>query len=357
MKNAFSLPDTYAFQQTIDDKPTNLYILKKGNLQAAITNFGGRLVSLLVPDRKNILTDVLVGFDSVSDYQKSTEPYYGATIGRYGNRIANGKFTLDGHAYTLAINNGPNSLHGGIKGFQYVVWDAEQVNEYTLQLSYVSKDGEEGYPGNLHVKIIFSLTDRNELHIAYEATTDKPTVINLTNHAYYNLNGQGSGTILNHLLQINADAYTPVNDTLIPFGTIMPVANTPFDFTKQTVIGSRINKDNEQLKNGKGYDHNFVINGAADAVKFTARAVGNETGITMEVFTREPGVQFYTGNFMKGENQIKGGYMDDYRTAFCLETQHYPDSPNQPNFPSTVLNPGEVYHTETLYRFSATNMD
>ncbi|HTH31144.1 MAG TPA: aldose epimerase family protein, partial [Lacibacter sp.] len=255
------LPSAGAYSQTIDGKQTALYVLKnKNNMQAAITNYGGRLVSLLVPDANNDLVDVVVGFDSVQQFKASTEPYFGATIGRYGNRIAKGKFKLDGKEYSLYSNNGPNTLHGGKKGFQDVVWDAKQMDDSALVLTYLSKDGEEGYPGNLSVKVTYTLTAENELKLDYEATTDKKTVVNLTNHAFFNLNGQGSGTINNHQLMINADLYTPVDSTLIPLGENETVVNTAFDFRKLTAIGARVDADEVQLKNGKGYDHNFVLN-------------------------------------------------------------------------------------------------
>ena len=348
------LPTAAGFQQTIDNKKTDLYVLKNSNgMQAAITNFGGRLVSLLVPDKDGKLTDVVIGFDSVQQYQASTEPYFGATIGRYGNRIAKGKFTLDGKQYSLATNNGTNTLHGGKKGFQYVVWDAKQTGDSVLELTYLAKDMEEGYPGNLQVKVIYTLTKANELKLDYEATTDKKTVVNLTNHAFFNLNGQGSGTINNHVLMIHADSYTPVDSTLIPTGKNELVANTPFDFRSPTMIGKNVDANDTQIKNGKGYDHNFVLNeNKGTGLNTAAIVTGDKTGIVMEVLTQEPGIQFYGGNFMHSKNKMKDGGMDDFRTAFCLETQHFPDSPNQPAFPSTVLEPGKTYKTSSVYRFS-----
>jgi aldose 1-epimerase len=345
------LPADSAFEKTINGKQTHLYVLKnKNGMEAAITNYGGRLVALLVPDSAGKMVDVVLGMSNVDNYIFSTEPYYGATIGRYGNRIAKGHFTLDGKQYTLAINNPPNTLHGGKKGYQDVVWDAKKINDQTLELTYMSRNMEEGYPGNLNVKVTYSLTDDNGFKCSYEATTDKPTVVNLTNHAFFNLNGEGSGTILNHLVKINADNYTPVDSTLIPTGKIEPVKGTPLDFTAPTTIGARINDDNEQLKNGKGYDHNFVLNkhSMTDPV---AIVTGDKTGIVMEVYTEEPGMQFYSGNFMQGKNTMKYGEKDEYRTAFAMETQHYPDSPNQPQFPTTVLKPGQLYKTESLYKF------
>ncbi|MFA6944513.1 MAG: aldose epimerase family protein [Pedobacter sp.] len=344
-----------SFQKTVDGKRTSLYILKnKNRAEAAFTNYGARIVSLIIPDQSGKLTDVVVGLPGTVEYQRSTEPYFGATIGRYGNRIARGKFTLDGTVYSLFINNSPNSLHGGKKGFQDVVWDARQVNGQTLEFSYLSKDMEEGYPGNLKVKVIYTLTDENELKIDYEATTDKRTIINLTNHAFFNMNGEGSGDILNHILQINADQYTPVDSTLIPAGGPESVEGSPFDFRKATRIGEKIDEDHIQLKNGKGYDHNFVLNsGKGKEMKLAAIVKGDRSGIVMEVFTQEPGLQFYSGNFMQAKNTFKNGSKDEFRTAFCLETQHFPDSPNQPTFPTTILNPAEVYKTSTIYKLSA----
>lgn len=343
-----------AFQKTIDGKQTDLYILKnKNNLQAAITNYGGRLVGLLVPDKSGKLINVVIGFDSVQQYETSTEPYFGATIGRYGNRIAKGKFTIDGVEYTSSINNPPNMLHGGKNGFQSKVFDAKEIGDTSLELTYLSKDMEEGFPGNLNVKVTYTLTSDNALKIDYDATTDKKTVVNLTNHAFWNLNGEGSGTILNHSLWINADYYTPVDSTLIPIGKIETVKGTPFDFTTPTTIGKRIDTNgNAQLKNGKGYDHNFVLNAKKDmGLNHAAFITGDQTGIKMDIYTAEPGLQFYSGNFMQSKNVMRGG-RDDFRTAFALETQHFPDSPNQLSFPSTILSPGKKYSTTSVYRFS-----
>jgi aldose 1-epimerase len=344
-------PDAAAFSKTIDGQQTKLYILRNNKgMAAAITNYGGRIVGLRVPGRNDSTVDVVTGFGSVDDFINSTEPYFGATIGRYGNRIAKGKFSLDGKSYTMFINNPPNTLHGGKKGYQAVVWNAQQENDSTLELRYMSKDGEEGFPGNLNVKVIYTITSDNALAISYEAETDKKTVVNLTNHAFFNLNGEGSGTILNHVLQVYADKYTPVDSTLIPTGKLAPVAGTPFDFVKPNTIGSRIEPKNDQLKNGKGYDHNYVLQGSG--LKHAATITGDKTGIVMDVYTVEPGLQFYSGNFMAGKNTFKGGVKDEFRTAFCLETQHFPDSPNQPSFPSTELNPGQTYKTNSIYRFS-----
>ncbi len=330
-------------------KPSTITIRNGNNLKAVFAAENARIVSLQIPDKDGQLTDVVIGFDSVADYDTSSEPYFGATIGRFGNRIAKGKFTLDGVEYNVTVNNGPNMLHGGTKGFQYQQWDASQPDDHTVVFTRVSKDGEEGFPGNLSVKVTYQLTDSNQLKMDYEATTDKPTVVNLTNHAFFNLNGEGSGTINNHSLQIFADKYTPVDSTLIPTGKMENVKGTPFDFTKPETIGKRINEKNEQLDFGKGYDHNFVLNGSG--YKKAATIMGDKSGIVMDIYTVEPGLQFYSGNFMQGENKLRKGN-DDFRTAFCLETQHFPDSPNQPSFPSTVLRPGETYKTNSVYQFS-----
>ncbi|WP_183560783.1 aldose epimerase family protein [Mucilaginibacter sp. SP1R1] len=341
------------FEGTVDGKAVKLYTLKnsKGAL-VDITNFGGRIVSLQVPDKKGTLTDVVLGHDSLKGYQQPKENYFGAIIGRYGNRIAKGKFTLEGKSYQLDVNDGVNTLHGGLKGFYKQVFDATQVNGQTLSLTYVSKDGEGGYPGNLSVKVVYTLTDDNALKIEYTATTDKTTIINLTNHAYFNLNGEGNSTITNNLLKINADAITPVDTTLIPTGKLQPVKNTPFDFTTAKAIGQNINDKDDQLKNGKGYDHNFALN-KHDASVPVATLSSPETGIVMDVYTEEPGLQFYSGNFLTGDTHDgKGGKAYGYRSALCLETQHFPDAPNHPAFASTVLKPGVTYHTTTTYKFS-----
>lgn len=340
------------FEKTIDGKEAKLFTLEnKSGTKALITNYGGRLVSLFVQDQNGNLTDVAAGFDSVTGYQESKEPYFGATIGRVANRIAKGKFNLDGNTYTLFTNDGPNTLHGGKKGFQDVVWDAKQVNGNTLELQYRSKDMEEGFPGNLDVKVTYELQEDNGLKISYQATTDKNTVVNLTNHAYFNLNGEASGSILGHTVQIKADKYTPVDKTLIPTGKIEAVAGTPLDFTKPETIGARIEDKHQQMQYGAGYDHNYVLNehGPDDVI---ASVTGDKSGIVMEISTAEPGLQFYSGNFMKGLNEMKGGHKDDHRTAFAMETQHFPDAPNQPSFPSITLKPGETYQTVTIYKFS-----
>lgn len=344
-------PDSAAFNKVIDGVQARLFVLKNDKgMSAAITNYGGRIVGLYVPGRGDSVVDVVTGFKSVDDFVNSTEAFFGATIGRYGNRIGKAEFVLDGKQYKLTANNGPNSLHGGKKGFHAVMWNGVQENDSTLELRYLSKDMEEGFPGNLTVKVTYTLTADNGLAIAYEAQTDKKTVVNLTNHAFFNLNGEGAGPITGHVLQINADRYTPVDTTLIPTGKLVPVKGTPFDFTTPVAIGARIEENNEQLKNGLGYDHNFVLNGSG--MKKAATITGDQSGIVMDVYTEEPGLQFYSGNFMAGKNTFKGGSSDAFRTAFCLETQHFPDSPNQPSFPSTVLNPGDTYKTKSLYQFS-----
>ena len=347
-----SEPDATLFDSVIDGKETHLYVLENSKgMKAFFTNYGGRLVSLFVPNKDGQLVNVVVGLKDLNNYIKTPDAYYGATIGRFGNRIANGKFTIDGKEYTSSINNGKNTLHGGNKGYHYVVWDAKKLDTQTLELSYLSKDMEEGYPGNLNIKVIYSLTDDNELKMEYTATTDKATVLNLTNHAYFNLNGEGNGTILNHKLQIYADKYTPVDSTLIPTGIIESVAATPFDFTKAETIGARIENANEQLKFGLGYDHNYVLNGKqAMEMNHAATVTADLSSIIMDVYTQEPGLQFYSGNFMAGNNVLKNGTKDNFRTAFCLETQHFPNSPNQANFQSTVLKPGQQYHTVSVYK-------
>lgn len=345
------LPNPDNFKDTVDGKATGLYFLHNGAMTAAITNYGARVVSLIVPDKNGSPTDVVDGYDSIGKYIHQPETYFGAIVGRYGNRIARGKFKLDGKEYTLYKNNGPNTLHGGKKGFGAVVWNARKLDTATLQLTYSSKDGEEGYPGNLKVTVTYTL-DSNSLRIAYEATTDKPTVLNLTNHSYFNLDGQGSGTINDHTLQIMAKAFTPVDSTLIPTGRILPVAGTPFDFTKPTAIGAHVNDSaDQQIKFGRGYDHNFVLDTHTPQTP-VAIATGDLTAIEMRVYTDQPGVQFYGGNFMAGTNPLKAGKTDGYRTAFCLETQHYPDAPNEPSFPATELKPGEKYQTWTTFTFS-----
>ncbi len=342
-----------AFGKTKEGTPVDLFTLRntKG-AEARICNYGGLVISLKVPDRNGKFGDVVLGYDMLDGYLKSS-PYFGAIIGRYGNRIAKGKFTLNGKEYTLAINNGPNALHGGIKGFDKVVWTPKILatpDGPALELRYLSKDAEEGFPGNLSVIAVYTLTEDNGLKLDYTATTDKDTVVNLTQHSYFNLAGKGDN--LHHEVMIKADKFTPVDSTLIPTGELRPVEGTPFDFRKSTAIGARINQDDEQLKFGKGYDHNWVINKPAGKLGIMARVYEPTSGRVLEVLSTEPGLQFYTGNFLDGTITGKGGWVYQFRNAFCMEPQHYPDSPNHPNFPSVVLKPGQVYKHTLIYRFS-----
>lgn len=344
------------FGKTEDGKQVDLYTLtNKNGMEVAITNYGGTVVSWKVPDRDGHIADVVLGYDNVKDYENG-KAYFGATVGRYANRIAHGKFILAGATYTLAKNDGENHLHGGIKGFSKHVWTAKDVSGsqgQALELTYLSKDGEEGYPGNLSVTVTFTLTEKNELKIDYSATTDKDTVLNLTNHSYFNLAGQGSGEILSHELTLNADRFTPVDATLIPTGELRKVKDTPFDFTQSKAIGARITQDDEQLKFGKGYDHNWVLNSPkTGALSLAAQLYEPKSGRLLEVRTTEPGVQFYSGNFLDGTAHGKEGKVYNYRTGMCLETQHFPDSPNHPDFPTTVLKPGQRFHSTTIYKFS-----
>jgi aldose 1-epimerase len=343
------------YGKTSDGAQVTIYTLTNAKgVEARIMNYGAIIVSLKVPDRQGHLDDVVLGFDAIDGYL-GEHPHFGAVVGRYGNRIAKGHFTLDGHEYTLAINNGANSLHGGNKGFDKQVWTAKTMESKegpSLALTYVSKDGEEGYPGTLTSTVTYTLTNTNELRLHYQATTDKATVLNLTNHSYFNLAGAGNGDILGHLLTLHADKFTPVDSGLIPTGELRTVDGTPFDFRKPTAIGARINQAEEQVKLGGGYDHNFVVNGAAGTLRPAARVSDPQSGRVLEVLTTEPGVQFYTGNFLDGTIKGKGGKVYNKRFAFCLETQHFPDSPNRPAFPSTVLKPGAKYDTTTVFRFS-----
>lgn len=349
--------DKQPFGKTPDGEEVYVYTLRNtSGMQVKITNFGGRITSVMVPDKNQKLDDVVLGFDKMEGYTEkpASSAYFGAVIGRYGNRLANGTFTLDGKTYHIPTNDGPNTLHGGTQGFDSKVWEAREVssqNGPALELHYLSPDGQEGFPGNLNVTVRYSLDNNNGLRIDYSATTDKDTVLNLTNHSYFNLEGAGSETILNESIRIGADHYTPVDSTLIPTGKIDPVAGTPLDFRKPMVIGSRINDDFEQLKLAKGYDHNFVLNHPGDLAAVAARVTDPKSGRVLEVQTTQPGVQFYTGNFLDGKVHGIGGVYR-YRSALCLETQHFPDSPNHPNFPSTVLRPGQTFHSTTIYRFS-----
>lgn len=340
------------FETEIDGKQVQLYTLKNhSGMISEITNYGGKVVSLWTSNRKGHYEDIVLGYSNIKDYLKSKEKYFGALIGRYGNRIADGKFALNAKEYDLAQNNGPNHLHGGNKGLESVVWDAKQVDGQTLELRYISKNMEEGYPGNLNIKVVYKLTNNNELKIEYWASTDEPTVINLTHHSFFNLKGAGNGAINNHLLQINAAYYTPVDNGLIPTGEIASVENSPFDFQKMIEIGQRVDAENQQLKYGLGYDHNFVLNQKLEGLNYAAKVVEPVSGRTMEVYTNEPGLQFYGGNFLNGTEIGKNNKAYDYRTAFCLETQHFPDSPNKNNFPTTKLNPGEKYYSICIYKF------
>ena len=341
------------FKKVIDGKQVDLFTLKnKNGLIAQITNYGGRVVSLWIPDKNGIFEDIVLGYESIDGYLHSNEIYFGALIGRYGNRISKGKFTLNNRIYTLATNNDTNHLHGGKNGFNNVVWNAKLINNQVLELSYFSKDMEEGYPGNLQITVVYSLNDENELKIEYKATTDKATPINLTHHSFFNLHGAGKGDINDHILQIDANQYTPVDSGLIPTGKIASVKNTPMDFEVPTEIGKRVNTDFDQLKFGGGYDHNWVLNHQENKLHFAAKITEPSSGRTIEVFTNEPGLQFYGGNFLDGTDIGKQGLSHKHRTAFCLETQHYPDSPNHSNFPNTILNPGETYNSICIYKFS-----
>lgn len=345
-----------SFGKLPDGTPVDVYTLtNKNGVEAKITNYGATLTSIKAPDRTGKMDDVVLGYDSIDGYL-AKNPHLGAIAGRYANRIANGEFKLDGKTYTLAKNNGPNHLHGGPNGFYKQIWtasDASGKDGQAVSFKYLSKDGEENYPGNLTAIVTYTLTDKNELKIDYQATTDKDTVLNLTNHAYFNLAGAGSGDVLGHELKINSKETTVVDKTLIPTGKMAPVAGTPFDFSKLTAIGARINDKNEQLEIGQGYDHNFVL---ATGGSLTAQAVEvyePTTGRVMEVFTDQPGVQLYTANHLDGSIVGKAGKTYNKRGGFCLETQHYPDSPNKPNFPTTTLKPGEKFHSTTIFKFSA----
>ena len=330
-----------------------LYTLtNSAGTEAKVTDFGGRIVSLKTTDRQGNFADIVLGFDNLDGYLKKN-PFFGALVGRYANRIANGRFELNGHTYELARNNGPNALHGGLRGFDKVVWESQIVdtgNGLVLELEYVSKDGEEGYPGTLKTLVTYSLNEKNELRIDYRASTDKDTVLNLTNHSYFDLMGQFAGNILDHQVTIHADRFTPIDANLIPTGELRDVSGTPFDLRKPGPIGARIDEDYEQLKLGWGYDHNFVLNGRG--LRVAASVLDPATGRKLEVLTTQPGVQFYTGNHLDGSVTGKGGVTYKFRFGFCFETQHFPDSPNKPDFPSTVLKPGDQFHETTIFRFS-----
>jgi aldose 1-epimerase len=340
------------FGETKDGRAVELYTLTNGNgVEVRAMTYGGIITSIRVPDRSGAMGDVVLGFDTLAGYLGDS-PYFGAIVGRYGNRIAKGQFTLDGRTYQLATNNGPNHLHGGVKGFDKAVWSARAVEGARgvgVELTCTSPDGEEGYPGTLAATVTYTLTDRNELHIAYTATTDKATPVNLTQHTYFNL--AGGGDILGHELMLNADRFTPVDATLIPTGELAAVQGTPFDFRKPTAIGARIAQDHPQLKKGNGYDHNWVVNRTAAGLQPAARVFEPKTGRTLDVATTQPGIQFYSGNFLDGTIKGKEGTVYKFRSGFCLETQHFPDYPNHPDFPTTILKPGQIYASETVFTF------
>lgn len=350
-----------AFGKTRDGRPVDLYTLTNSNgMEVRAMTYGGIIVSMRVPDKNGKVADVVLGHDELDGYMPNP-PYFGAIVGRYANRIANGTFTVDGVKYTLAKNDGPNTLHGGVVGFNQKIWEGAEFKNAKgvgVAFTYLSKDGEEAFPGNLKVKVSYTLTNKNQLILDYEATTDKATPVNFSQHSYFNLAGAGTGDILGHEVMLNADRFTPVDKTLIPTGELRPVQGTPMDFTKPTTIGSRINDSYEQLVLGHGYDHNFVINRTdKDADKgglaLAAKVHEPTSGRVLEVFTTEPGVQFYSGNFLDGTIVGKQGHAYKQRYGFCLETQHYPDSPNHPDFPSTILKPGTTFHSETIFKFSA----
>lgn len=341
------------FGQTSDGALVDLFTLRnRHGVEVRISNYGGIVTSFIVPDRTGKMGDVVLGYDNLAGYLRST-PYFGSLVGRFANRIAKGKFTIDGKEYSLALNNGANALHGGLKGFDKVVWTPKvraTLDGAGLELNYASKDGEEGYPGNLSVKAVYTLMEDNGLRLEYTATTDQPTIVNLSQHSYFNLAGKGD--VLNHEVTIKADKFTPIDSTLIPTGELRAVDDTPFDFRKPAKIGARINQENDQLKFGNGYDHNWVLAKPPGKLDLAATVYEATSGRVLEVFTSEPGMQFYTGNFLNGSITGKGGWTYHSRNGFCMEPQHFPDSPNHPEFPSTVLRPGEEYHNVIIYRLS-----
>ena len=350
-----ALLDAKNFETIIDGKKVSLYTLQSGNgLYMQVTNFGGRVVSLWCPDKKGNLADIVLGHKTILQYTEFTgERFIGCVVGRCANRIANGQFSIDGKTYNVPKNNNGQSLHGGLKGLDMVAWNVDEIKYNEIKLSYTSPDGAEGYPGNLKIQMTYTLTKNNEFKITYRAVTDKPTIVNLSHHGFFNLKGEGKGTINDHILQIIADSITPVNEVLIPTGKLMAVEGTPFDFNKPTSIGLRVDADNEQLKFGKGYDHNWALNRkTSDKVEFAASVYEPVSGRYLEVWTDQPGLQFYGGNFFDGKGEGKYGSTQNYREAIALETQKFPDSPNQPNFPSVRLNPGEVYKQTCIYKFS-----
>lgn len=352
-EGAVSLLDKSAFETKVDGKPVSLYTLRSANgLIVQVTNYGLRVVSVWTPDKNGAYVDVAVGYESIGRYLDNPgERFLGSIVGRYANRIANGRFTLDGVEYRLPVNNNGQTLHGGLKGLDSRVWEVNEVTDTSVRFSYVSPAGEEGFPGTLRIGVTYSVTPANEFVIRYEATTDKSTVVNLSNHAFFNLKGEGGGTITGHLLAIDADSFTPVDSVLIPTGEIVPVEGTPFDFRTPTAIGSRIDQENDQLKNGGGYDLNWVLNKPAGGVEKVASLYEPVSGRLLEVYTDQPGLQFYSGNFFNGKANGKSGRPIGYREALALETQHFPDSPNQSGFPSTCLEPDEVYTHTCIYKF------
>lgn len=341
------------FQTVVNDAQTNLYTLKnKAGMEVCITNFGGRIVSIMVPDKNGVMQDVVLGFDSIADYINIPSDF-GASIGRYANRINQGKIVLDGDTIQLPKNNFGHCLHGGPKGWQYQMYDAKPIDETTLELTRISPDGDQNFPGNVTAKVLFKLTDDNAIDIKYSATTDKKTVINMTNHSYFNLSGNPSKPATDHILYVNADNYTPVNRTYMTTGEILTVKDTPMDFTTPKAVGQDItNVDFEQLKFGNGYDHNWVLNTQGDISQLAAKMTSPESGISLEVYTNEPGIQVYTGNFLDGNVKGKKGIVYNQRASVCLETQHYPDSPNKPEWPSVILEPGQTYNSECIFKFS-----
>jgi aldose 1-epimerase len=345
-------------ERTPDGQLVERIVLRnRAGIEMTVLTYGGVISTLRTPDRTGAFDDIVLGFDALAGYLQEKNPYFGCLIGRYGNRIAKGRFALDGQTYTLATNNGPNHLHGGVKGWDKVVWTASEPFQNAsgagVTLRYTSADGEEGYPGAVRAEVTYTLNDQNQIIVDYKATTDKPTILNLTQHSYFNLAGAKAEDIVGHELQLNADRYTPVDATLIPTGELAPVAGTPLDFRTSTGIGARINDGHEQVRHGLGYDHNFVLNRQGDGLSLAARVFEPLSGRTMEITTTEPGIQFYSGNFLDGTLTGKGGRVYKHRSGFCLETQHYPDSPNHANFPSTVLRPGQEYRSQTVFTFGA----
>ncbi|WP_373733310.1 aldose epimerase family protein [Bacteroides heparinolyticus] len=341
------------FQTTVNDSQTGLYALKnKAGMEVCITNFGGRIVSVMVPDKNGTMQDVVLGFDSIADYINIPSDF-GASIGRYANRINQGRIVLNGDTIQLPQNNFGHCLHGGPKGWQYQVFDAKQIDETTLELTRFSPDGDENFPGNVTAKVLFKLTEDNAIDIKYSATTDKTTIINMTNHSYFNLSGNPAQAATDHILYVNADTYTPVDNTFMTTGEIAPVKDTPMDFTTPKAVGQDIaNFDFDQLKNGNGYDHNWILNTQGDITRIAAKLTSPVSGITLEVYTNEPGIQVYTGNFLDGTVKGKKGIVYNQHASVCLETQHYPDSPNKPEWPSVVLEPGQTYNSECIFKFS-----